>query len=241
MFNSVGCSTNLKVCLVSNYVFFILSPALQQWDSWSIWNFPCSLTRNVTSHSMKNLSFYSLPRWKVIILPILNTSLIHFESVLFREWKVLSIHTPLVCSYEVLCCQETRVVPCSSNKQEVIKRMNSSRYIWQVRSVMIEFGYSNTITGITASGGMAENANQQHALLREHSVIHPDRSKFLWRSEIFDRERHITMAAKIRTKHGQVLVGSFERSCTKISYSLSRFYCCGNERLRAFTTKFSSH
>ena len=41
-------------------------------------NFPCSLTRNITSHSMKNLAFHGLLRWKMIILPLLTTSLIHF-------------------------------------------------------------------------------------------------------------------------------------------------------------------
>ena len=39
----------------------------------------CSLTRNITSHSMKNLAFHSLHRWKVVILPILPTSLIHLS------------------------------------------------------------------------------------------------------------------------------------------------------------------
>ena len=45
----------------------------------SISDFLCSLTRNITSHSMKNLAFHSLLRWKMIILPILTTSLIHFS------------------------------------------------------------------------------------------------------------------------------------------------------------------
>ena len=50
--------------------------------------FPCSLTRNITSHSVENLAFHSLLRWKMIILPLLTTSLIHFslkglENVLF--------------------------------------------------------------------------------------------------------------------------------------------------------------
>ena len=49
-------------------------------QGWSISNFPCSLTRNITSHSMKNLAFHSLLRWKMIILPILTTSLIHLSS-----------------------------------------------------------------------------------------------------------------------------------------------------------------
>ena len=45
----------------------------------SNFKFPCSLTRNITSHSMKNLAFHSLLRWKMIILPILTTSFIHFS------------------------------------------------------------------------------------------------------------------------------------------------------------------
>ena len=42
---------------------------------------PCSLTRNITSHSMKNLSCHSLLRWKMIILPIRTTSLIDKKKV----------------------------------------------------------------------------------------------------------------------------------------------------------------
>ena len=48
----------------------------------SISNFPCSLTKNITSRSMKNLAFHRLLRCKMITLPILTTSLIHF---LFRR------------------------------------------------------------------------------------------------------------------------------------------------------------
>ena len=40
-------------------------------------NFPWSLTRNITSHSMENLDFPSLLKWK-ITLPNITTSLIHF-------------------------------------------------------------------------------------------------------------------------------------------------------------------
>ena len=32
-------------------------------QEWSISNFPCSLTRNITSHRMKNFAFHSLLRW----------------------------------------------------------------------------------------------------------------------------------------------------------------------------------
>ena len=35
-------------------------------SEWSISNFPCSLTTNITSHSMKDLAFHSLLRWKMI-------------------------------------------------------------------------------------------------------------------------------------------------------------------------------
>ena len=47
-------------------------------QEWSMSSFPCSLTRNITPHSMENLAFHSLLRWNMIILPILTTSPIHF-------------------------------------------------------------------------------------------------------------------------------------------------------------------
>ena len=53
-------------------------------------NFPCSLTRNTTSHSMENLTFHSLLRWKMIILQILATSLIHFLFERLGECTFLS-------------------------------------------------------------------------------------------------------------------------------------------------------
>ena len=53
-------------------------------QEWSFSNFPCSLTRNITSHSMKNaLVFHSLLRWKMITLPILTTSLTCFS---LKRW-----------------------------------------------------------------------------------------------------------------------------------------------------------
>ena len=51
-------------------------------------NFPCSLTRNMTSHSMKNLAFHSLLRWKMVVLPILTTSLIYFSFKLRRMYSL---------------------------------------------------------------------------------------------------------------------------------------------------------
>ena len=41
-------------------------------------NFPCSLTRNNTWYSRKNLAFHSLLGWKMIILPILTSWFVHF-------------------------------------------------------------------------------------------------------------------------------------------------------------------
>ena len=56
-------------------------------DRWS--SLTLSLPRNITSHSIKNLAFHSLPKRTMIILPILTTSLMHFflkgwENVLFE-------------------------------------------------------------------------------------------------------------------------------------------------------------
>ena len=61
------------------------------WE-WSMSKFPCSLTRNITSHSKENLTFHSLLRWKVIILQILATSLIQslFERLgEYTFWHIL--------------------------------------------------------------------------------------------------------------------------------------------------------
>ena len=60
------------------------SPVPFHSQEWSTSNFPCSLTRNITSHSMGNLTSHSLLRWKIILLPILTTSLIHFS---LKGWK----------------------------------------------------------------------------------------------------------------------------------------------------------
>ena len=54
-------------------------------QEWSMSNFSCSLTNNSTSHSMENLPFHNSLRWKMIALPILTTSLIHFLFKRFGE------------------------------------------------------------------------------------------------------------------------------------------------------------
>ena len=53
---------------------------------WSISNFPCSLTRDIRSHSKENLASYSLLRWKMIIIQILAISLMHFLFKRLGEW-----------------------------------------------------------------------------------------------------------------------------------------------------------
>ena len=52
-------------------------------QEWLISNLPCRLTRNITSHSMKNLAFHSLLRWKMIILP--HTFYVTWENVLYEH------------------------------------------------------------------------------------------------------------------------------------------------------------
>ena len=70
---------------------------------WSMSNFPCSLTRNITSHSMKNLAFHTLLRRRMITQTILTTSLIHFslkrlEECTFWTWEC----TNLECACRVI-------------------------------------------------------------------------------------------------------------------------------------------
>ena len=50
---------------------------------WSSSNFPCSLTRNITSHSMKSFSWLT-HRWKDYYTTIVTTSLIHFS---LKGWE----------------------------------------------------------------------------------------------------------------------------------------------------------
>ena len=43
---------------------------MEAFKGWSTSNFPCSFTRKITSHSMKNLNFHGLLRWKMFTLSI---------------------------------------------------------------------------------------------------------------------------------------------------------------------------
>ena len=59
-------------------------------------NFPCSLTKNITSHSMKNLAFHRLLRWKMII-PQTPTYIFLFKRLgerTFRPWEVEGLIMP---------------------------------------------------------------------------------------------------------------------------------------------------
>ena len=78
------------------------------WE-WSMSKFPCSLTRNMTSHSKENLAFHSLLRGKMILIQILTTlcifSLRGWENVLFelRSERVKWLHRRPLSIY-LLCC-----------------------------------------------------------------------------------------------------------------------------------------
>ena len=61
------------------------SPFYPFTPEWSISSFPCSLT-NITSHSVKNVSFHSLRRWEVVILST--------NSHCVTEWQVGRILEP---------------------------------------------------------------------------------------------------------------------------------------------------
>ena len=66
----------------------VLKPSHPQ--EWSISNFPCSLSRNITPHSMKNLAFHSFLRLKMNYTTnqyYLATSLIHFLFKMLRELR----------------------------------------------------------------------------------------------------------------------------------------------------------
>ena len=68
VYSKYKCGVHLK------YVRFII--CTQEYIVWFL--APMALHRNITSHSMKNLVFHSLLRWKIIVLPILTTPLIRF-------------------------------------------------------------------------------------------------------------------------------------------------------------------
>ena len=90
----LGCIRTQESCMIGNArnINDIFCTSLRglpfHCQEWSMSAFPCSLARNITSHSKENLAFHSLLGWKMIILPILTTSFIHFslkgwENVLF--------------------------------------------------------------------------------------------------------------------------------------------------------------
>ena len=87
-------------------------------QEWSISKCPCSLTRNITSHSMKNLAFHHLLRWKMIILPIPTTFL--FKRLgectfLNVEWKrsnlsLLSLFGFDLQPHQFIRCDAVRII-----------------------------------------------------------------------------------------------------------------------------------
>ena len=60
---------------------FLFSPFTPKSDRFQ---FVCSLPRNITSHSMKNLDLHSLLRWNMIILP--NSHYLTYRFI-FKGWE----------------------------------------------------------------------------------------------------------------------------------------------------------
>ena len=76
-------------------------------QKWSILNFPCSLTSNITSHSMENMAFHSLLGWKMIIpyqfsLPYLYTAPYKVGRTYFWNLGVKVLNTPQLLTLAAL-------------------------------------------------------------------------------------------------------------------------------------------
>ena len=95
---------------------FLTNRNMTEW--WSS-NFSCSLTSNIKSHSVENVSFHSFLRWKIIILPILPASLIHFSLKRLEEciFFNLVVERVWICWYaesshfHVLLCDRALLLP----------------------------------------------------------------------------------------------------------------------------------
>ena len=98
--------------------------------------FPWSLTRNITSHSMENLAFHSFLRWKMILLPILTTSLIRYslkgwESLLFgfgSERVKFPNVTSSTTLLTVLASRRQRTPPPGHPRQTPPPRTRNTRF-----------------------------------------------------------------------------------------------------------------
>ena len=120
---------------------FLFNPFTRK-SAGSISNFSCGLIRNITSHSTKNLAFHSLLTWKIIILPILTTSLIYislqscWENVLFElgSERVILSQGPLRYLFELVfssCSND------SIDKSSVEGRLVKVFGIWGFFSVWV--------------------------------------------------------------------------------------------------------
>ena len=85
-------------------------------------NFPCSLTINITLYSMKSLAFHSLYRWKMIILPILTTSLMHTYS-LWKDGSMYFLNLPRVINFKFALLSLTRNITLHSMKKLAFHRL----------------------------------------------------------------------------------------------------------------------
>ena len=110
-------SRNLAIVYRTTSVRLIREPhpdiSDHSWE-WSISNFSCGLTRNITSHSMENLAFHSSLRWEMIKLKILTTSLYTIDFRRLGECVLFELGSERVESLKSLCpscCSTLQSVP----------------------------------------------------------------------------------------------------------------------------------
>ena len=83
-----------------------LTKSTQRLNERSISNFPCSLTRNITSHSMKYLAFHRLLRRMITLTISRYLTHVHFSS---KGWENVLFE---LGSESVNCVSEQRSVGC---------------------------------------------------------------------------------------------------------------------------------
>ena len=109
-----------------------------RFQEWSKSNFPCSLTRYITSHNMKNLAFHSLLRWKDdyttnshrrFWFTEVTISELHIVSRNNTNWKQLLLTSVTSCQTCALIATAKQRLPVDvrESKTSVLKLSNN---IW---------------------------------------------------------------------------------------------------------------
>ena len=108
-------------------------------------NFPCSLTRNTASHGMENLAIHSLLEWKIIVPPILATSLIHFllkgwDNVLYElRSERVNYHYPTTRQKTLRSCKAPNYSGCIAIKGFSLFSMLTPS-CWEIREIFCQSG-----------------------------------------------------------------------------------------------------